>query len=1000
MKPVFQGRLSAGFAVLDGDLRDLQIVNGPNGPVLYAVTGQQGGLSAFVLSPGTLASPLSSRVFFAPGSIGVGEIQLVLEQTVDGPRLALGSGKAVTSYDLQATGGFDGQIRFGLPAGSGRADDLTSARLTDGRVVYHVLDAETGRLSTLFESASRTLALTDVLPLTFETQNGASMLGVDAGGSRYLVVAGSGWSGPGQVASYRIDPDTGGLEFRDGTGAVDGLGLNTPTAMAAATADGVAWVVLGDAASHSLSVLRLGADGSLMPTDYLLDTRETRFGQVQAVAMLETEGHIFVVAGGGDDGFSLFSLLPNGRLIHIATLAHQTGLGLEDVTALEMAQVGNELQIFASGEGAGGLSQFSLPLGILGQVIRDVAPDGRILVGTAGNDVILASNTPALTGARDRLEGGAGDDTLVAGGEGSDLVGGAGSDRFVLGVGKHSILDFEPGLDRLDLSGLPFLRSPRQLEFTVLSNGAELRFGDTEVRIATAAVTPLSFGTLWPGGVFSDADHFPVGNYAPGQPGQITGTDADDRIQGSWINEYLTGGAGADVFVLTQNMGADTITDFDPAEDRLDFSALDAVQQAALTSVQVGSTRVITLGDSSTLSILGLQTNSAPGGTVGISGWAGTWQYLQADISTIRDPDGLAGVFRYQWLRNGWEIAGATASRYLLTQADLGAQISLRAMYMDGLGSREMVVSAPTGPVIQVRYGSDFNDMMRGGSGGDFLASGKGDDVVYGGNGGDTILGGDGNDKLHGEAGLDQLAGEDGDDQLWGGPDNDWLWGDDGADLLVGGDGDDRLWGGAGNDTLWGETGNDTQWGGEGDDALGGGPGNDVLFGEEGADRLWGGDGNDNLWGGTGDDRIWGGRHNDALGGAEGNDTLSGGNGDDRLWGGSGNDRIWGEAGNDVLWGGDGDDALGGGPGRDVVLGEAGADWIWGGDGNDDLWGGSGNDRIWGGRNDDALGGGNGDDLLWAMMEMTDYGAVQAMTFLTVASVMIASKAVRVAMSS
>ena len=88
-----------------------------------------------------------------------------------------------------------------------------------------------------------------------------------------------------------------------------------------------------------------------------------------------------------------------------------------------------------------------------------------VLHGTAGNDSIdgLAGND-VIYGydGVDTLKGGTGNDVLI-GGRGRDtLSGGAGADRFVYedvldstpGNGRDAILDFEKGVDRIDLSGM------------------------------------------------------------------------------------------------------------------------------------------------------------------------------------------------------------------------------------------------------------------------------------------------------------------------------------------------------------------------------------------------------------------------------------------------------------------------------------------------------------------------------------------------------------------
>ena len=43
------------------------------------------------------------------------------------------------------------------------------------------------------------------------------------------------------------------------------------------------------------------------------------------------------------------------------------------------------------------------------------------------------------------------------------------------------------------------------------------------------------------------------------------------------------------------------------------------------------------------------------------------------------------GAVTYQWMRNGVAISGATGSTYVLTQADVGAQITARGSYTDNV---------------------------------------------------------------------------------------------------------------------------------------------------------------------------------------------------------------------------------------------------------------------------------------------------------------------------
>jgi hypothetical protein len=97
--------------------------------------------------------------------------------------------------------------------------------------------------------------------------------------------------------------------------------------------------------------------------------------------------------------------------------------------------------------------------------------------------------------------------------------------------------------------------------------------------------------------------------------------------------------------------------------------------------------------------------NDAPSGTLTISGTANQGQVLTA-TSTIADIDGIpasgVGALTYKWQASsisegGWsDIAGATASTFTTTQAQVGKYIRAVATYTDNFGTAETVESAPT----------------------------------------------------------------------------------------------------------------------------------------------------------------------------------------------------------------------------------------------------------------------------------------------------------------
>ena len=560
------GRIGTGNSLLDDDLRDMVIVSGAGGTFLYAATGQNGGISVYDLHEnGSLAS-LSDTTYYTTADITTGALGVVV---INGaPQLVLpgtGTGELVY-YDLGQPGEVGAPGQQDLP-GAGTATALTSAALSDGTLAYYISDAATGMLTTYVMDAQGNMQA-DLSRngdrQDYELQGRVSLAVADVDGTAFVLAADSGGQG---VASYRIHPATGSLKPVDSLGAADGLGVALPTAMAVVNAFGATWVVLAASGSGSLSVMQLLGDGRLIPADHLLDTLDTRFGGVQALDVVTVDDRAYVIAGGNDDGLSLFTLLPDGRLVHLQSLAQSAGLGLDNVTAIDAVRIGNAIQIFVASGGDGGLSQFEILLDNPGAVIRDGADGaeggaGAILTGTSGDDLIMAGIGAGSGTGSETLIGGAGDDILVSGTDGGVLTGGAGADLFVLRAttGTLRITDFEPGSDQLDLSAFPMLRSVDQLSVQSTATGARVGFATTTIMIDSSGGTPLAPGDLWPGG-FTTPDRVPlIPTTLYGTPGDdvLTGGDGDDRVVARAGDDQVgTGGGDDDV---SAGRGRDTVT--------------------------------------------------------------------------------------------------------------------------------------------------------------------------------------------------------------------------------------------------------------------------------------------------------------------------------------------------------------------------------------------------------------------------------------------------------
>ncbi|MEP4209491.1 hypothetical protein, partial [Marinobacter alexandrii] len=170
--------------------------------------------------------------------------------------------------------------------------------------------------------------------------------------------------GNGEVSAFALDGANGTPRLVGSLGVQNGLGLQgEPIALETVMLGGVAHAIVlsvsptGGAAA--LSVVAVGANGSLVPTDHILDSLDTRFGRATDLATAEVDGRIYVLSGGADGGLSLFTLSPSGRLLHMDTIEETLGSGLGSISALEMAAVGDSLAILTARETGYGLTQLS-----------------------------------------------------------------------------------------------------------------------------------------------------------------------------------------------------------------------------------------------------------------------------------------------------------------------------------------------------------------------------------------------------------------------------------------------------------------------------------------------------------------------------------------------------------------------------------------------------------------------------------------------------------------
>ena len=823
LKDVFE----SGVAVLDSGITDIKVAVIDGVVQIYSTTGRNGGVTAYQLdAQGNVT--LATTVIFPPEiTLSVGD-KLIFSQTSAGQVLYIGD---------------NARGLFGLSAEAGGLGEVTDSD-------WGLLQAMSNGGSIAVSEAMVLLSdqAPDLFPVGFDCTQIVDMISATVDGQQFVFTA---CSETNQISAFLIDPDTGALTATGVMGAAKGLGIDAPTALDVATINGQTYVIVGSAGTSSISVLKVLPDGRLLPVDHVLDNGTTRFEGLQDLAIAQSGDHTFVVAGGADNGLSLYVLMPDGSLVHMQTIADSGATSMHKVTSIDVAVEGDALHVFVGSQNESGLTHFTLDLSALGE-LQSGTNAVETLTGGSGDDILMA------VGAGDRLIGGAGADILVAGDDQTRMTGGAGADTFVMrqGSGASTITDFLRGIDSLDLTDLPMLRDVSQLSFSTTSTGAQIEYRGHVITLTSADGQPLSLSDVFPNGL-SGGDHY---DYYPSEdeepiPDPAPGPDPDilppDPTPDDGDNGY------------DRPSARPTTPDAFP----FDLNAPDAETP----------------------------TDSTPGISFEGNHRRDTFTGTSRD-DTIRGFDGHDVLYG----GGGHDLidGGEGRDQIMAGEGDDTVMGGAGGDAIYGLGGNDFLIGDAGRDVL---IGGDGNDTLIGGEGNDELWAGAGDDVVYGVEGRNNIGLGDGDDWARGGSGVDNIFGGKGDDTIFGGDSNDVIGGGRGNDYLSGGNGNDALFGKDGADWLEGGEGHDALWCGADDDVAYGGGGNDAIRGTTGNDSLYGEEGNDAIWGGTDDDLISGGEGNDWLSGESGDDFIFGGAGDDTLRGGQGTDQLWGGSGADVF---------------------------------------------------------------------------------------------------
>ncbi len=144
--------------------------------------------------------------------------------------------------------------------------------------------------------------------------------------------------------------------FDDGT-----LHLSHSRGMTTATVGGVSYLFVAGGGDDGVSVFAVGSDGTLTNVDNVADDATLELDGARGVATAEIAGTTYLfVAGDDDSGVSVFSVSPGGALANVFNVADGGALELSRAAAVSTGSVGGNPFLIVVGRSDDGISVFSI----------------------------------------------------------------------------------------------------------------------------------------------------------------------------------------------------------------------------------------------------------------------------------------------------------------------------------------------------------------------------------------------------------------------------------------------------------------------------------------------------------------------------------------------------------------------------------------------------------------------------------------------------------------
>ncbi|UYV37197.1 hypothetical protein N4R57_19935 [Rhodobacteraceae bacterium D3-12] len=484
------------------------------------------------------------------------------------------------------------------------------------------------------------------------------------------------------------------------------------------------YLYLARKSGFGLEVYRLEESGSLTPVQIVADTEASHLKTVSAMTAFENDGQSWLVtASSGEDGISLFAIDTDGEITLQSSFGFDQQLPVTTPTALTSVTIAGHTYVLLSAFGTSSLTVME-------------AVDGQLEFRDQIND----SLETRFAGACEIAAFTSGDLALVA------VAGNDGGVTVMQVLPSGHLLHRETITDQAGTA----LGTVDSLQFVETSDGAVDLFvlsagdgGMSRFRLDDNALGVSSTG----GSGTSGNDVLSAGANGSHLQG---GSGSDVLVDGAGQDTF-SGGDGADSFILIPDGEPDTINDFDPSEDRLDFSGFDMVHDiTALHYQSLWNGAALSFGEDS-LTIL-----SESGRSLSLAELAQSLDGA-ADHVLMPEPlpqtgsdsnDTFEASVHADTVNGG---GGFDTLTYHFAANQAVVNLSNSALN-DGAAAGHVLNS------IEGVIGSAFGDLLIGNSGANLLIGAEGDDTIFGGDGSDWITPGNGSNVVDGGAGWDMAS--------------------------------------------------------------------------------------------------------------------------------------------------------------------------------------------------------------------------------------------------